>query len=193
MDIGNEGKRPETASAPSRLQTAKKVGRKTFGATLIGVGGAVLLPSAIVFLINLAIFWLLLKGTAGDYTSQYLWGGLSLVTGVVGLAIMGVGLGMWEGDLTAGHAAAVAPPTDAGDSSSAQRAPAMTPAMQEFMGRCIGRLKREGIAAKGSARFCILLGDDERELPLDKLYDPMGSSPEPVVAEAKRLLNDPAD
>lgn len=181
MGTGDAG-----GGARSALRKAKTAGRKTLGAALIGVGGVVLLPSAIVLVWNLIIFGFLVKGTAGDYTPQYLWGFGSLVTGVIGLIIMGFGLMMWEGDVLA-----AVPPRPEAPAALPDGSTPMTPAMQQFMGRCIGAIKNEGIAAKGSARFCILLGDDERELPLDDFYTPGDDPPNPdaVVAEAQRMAS----
>jgi hypothetical protein len=46
----------------------------------------------------------------------------------------------------------------------------LTPHMQQFMGRCVGAIKKAGIAAKGTGQFSILVGESRAELRLDKFY-----------------------
>jgi hypothetical protein len=66
----------------------------------------------------------------------------------------------------------------------------LTPHMQQFLGRCIGAMKKEGIKAKGTGQFSILLGENtQAEIKLSDYYKPE-DDPEltlQVVAEAKRL------
>jgi hypothetical protein len=47
---------------------------------------------------------------------------------------------------------------------------ALDPFMQQFMGRCIGAIKKAGMKAKGSGQFSVLLGDSEVELILDEFW-----------------------
>ena len=67
----------------------------------------------------------------------------------------------------------------------------LTPHMQQFMGRCIGAIKKTGIAARGTGQFSIVVGDHERELMLDGFYQPSDDpgAIERVVAEAKTVAN----
>ncbi len=65
----------------------------------------------------------------------------------------------------------------------------LTPHMQQFLGRCIGAVKKAGIKAKGTGQFSILLGDTQKELRLEQYYE---ESDDPtivdnVVARAKEL------
>ncbi len=46
----------------------------------------------------------------------------------------------------------------------------LTPHMQQFMGRCIGAIKKTGIKAQGTGQFSILLVDKQVELPLEPFY-----------------------
>jgi hypothetical protein len=46
----------------------------------------------------------------------------------------------------------------------------LSPHMQQFMGRCVGAIKKAGIAAKGTGQFSILVGERGSELSLDKFY-----------------------
>ncbi len=47
----------------------------------------------------------------------------------------------------------------------------LDPFMQQFLGRCIGAIKRAGIRAKGTGSFSILLGADQKaELQLDQFW-----------------------
>jgi hypothetical protein len=66
----------------------------------------------------------------------------------------------------------------------------LTPHMQQFMGRCIGTLKRAGIRAKGTGQFSVLIGKRERELRLDRFYQPVDDPAmiEKVVAEAREIV-----
>jgi hypothetical protein len=67
----------------------------------------------------------------------------------------------------------------------------LTPHMQQFMGRCVGVLKRVGIAAKGTGQFSIMIGEQQKELRLDQFYQPNDDPAvvEHVVAEARRITN----
>jgi hypothetical protein len=67
----------------------------------------------------------------------------------------------------------------------------LTPHMGQFMGRCVGAIKRAGIAAKGTGQFSILVGEQGRELRLDHFYQPADDPTivEQVVAEARRITN----
>ena len=47
----------------------------------------------------------------------------------------------------------------------------LDPMMGQFMGRCVGAVKKSGIKAKGTGQFSILLGDDQSsELRLDDFW-----------------------
>lgn len=47
----------------------------------------------------------------------------------------------------------------------------LDPMMGEFMGRCIGAVKKSGITAKGTGQFSILLGENQdSELSLDQFW-----------------------
>ena len=67
----------------------------------------------------------------------------------------------------------------------------LTPHMQQFMGRCVGAIKRAGIAAKGTGQFSIMVGEQRRDLRLDQFYQPSDDPAiiEQVVAEARRITN----
>ena len=67
----------------------------------------------------------------------------------------------------------------------------LTPHMGQFMGRCVGAIKRAGIVAKGTGQFSILVGEQERELRLDRFYQPTDDPAilEQVVALARRMTN----
>ena len=67
----------------------------------------------------------------------------------------------------------------------------LTPHMQQFMGRCIGAIKKMGIAARGTGQFSIVVGDHQRELMLDRFYHPDDDLAviDRVVAEAKIMAN----
>lgn len=65
----------------------------------------------------------------------------------------------------------------------------LTPHMQQFMGRCVGALKKAGISARGTAQFSLLVGERGEELMLDHHYRPE-DDPGAVarVVEAARAL-----
>jgi hypothetical protein len=67
----------------------------------------------------------------------------------------------------------------------------LTPHMEQFMGRCIGAIKRTGVAAKGTGQFSVLVGDREFEIHLSEFYQPSDDPAlvEQVVAEARRITN----
>ncbi len=67
----------------------------------------------------------------------------------------------------------------------------LTPHMQQFMGRCIGAIKKAGIAARGTGQFSIVVGDHQTELMLDRFYQPDDdpAAIDGVVAEAKTIAN----
>ena len=67
----------------------------------------------------------------------------------------------------------------------------LTPHMKQFMGRCIGAIKRDGIAATGTGQFSVLVGERRTELRLDLYYEPRNDAMlvEQVVAEARRITN----
>lgn len=47
----------------------------------------------------------------------------------------------------------------------------LDPMMQQFLGRCVGAIKKAGIHAKGSGQFSVLLGDEQQyELILDPFW-----------------------
>ena len=47
----------------------------------------------------------------------------------------------------------------------------LDPFMQQFLGRCVGAVKKAGIRAKGTGSFSIVLGDHQRaELQLDQFW-----------------------
>jgi hypothetical protein len=47
----------------------------------------------------------------------------------------------------------------------------LDPVMQQFLGRCVGAIKKAGIRAKGTGSYSILLGEDQKaELRLDKFW-----------------------
>src|SRR5689334_22764071 len=60
----------------------------------------------------------------------------------------------------------------------------LDPWMKQFMGRCLGAVKKGGIRAKGTGQFSILLGDDQRaELRLDEFWADFSRSQDPAVFE----------
>jgi hypothetical protein len=67
----------------------------------------------------------------------------------------------------------------------------LTPHMGQFMGRCVGGIKRAGLSATGTGQFSILVGEQSRELRLDRFYQPSDDPKviEQVVAEARRIAN----
>ncbi len=66
-----------------------------------------------------------------------------------------------------------------------------TPHMQQFLGRCIGAIKKTGIAARGTGQFSIVVGEHQRELMLDRFYQPDDEAAAigRVVDEAKTMAN----
>lgn len=66
----------------------------------------------------------------------------------------------------------------------------LTPHMQQFLGRCVGAIKKAGIKAKGTGQFSVLLGDAQAELRLDEFYEPADDPAivEKVVARARELV-----
>jgi hypothetical protein len=62
--------------------------------------------------------------------------------------------------------------------------------MQQFMGRCVGAIKKAGIAAKGTGQFSVLVGESRTELRLDQFYRPE-DDPKLIeqVVQAARQLN----
>jgi len=67
----------------------------------------------------------------------------------------------------------------------------LTPHMQQFLGRCVGAIKKAGIKAKGSGQFSVLLNDGQHEIHLTRFYKPE-DDPEliqAVVGEARRLTS----
>ena len=58
----------------------------------------------------------------------------------------------------------------------------LNPSMKQFMGRCVGAVKKAGIRAKGTGQFSILLGDDQRaELALNEFWREFATSNEDAV------------
>lgn len=58
----------------------------------------------------------------------------------------------------------------------------LDPWMKQFMGRCIGAVKKAGIRATGTGEFSILLGDDQRlELQLDEFWNEFANSHDDTV------------
>src|SRR5262249_54568248 len=53
----------------------------------------------------------------------------------------------------------------------------LDPIMQQFLGRCVGAVKKAGIQAKGTGSFSLLLGEDQKaELPLDQFWREFANS-----------------
>jgi hypothetical protein len=47
----------------------------------------------------------------------------------------------------------------------------LDPAMQQFLGRCVGAIKKAGMKGKGTGSFSVLLGENEKaELQLDPFW-----------------------
>jgi hypothetical protein len=71
----------------------------------------------------------------------------------------------------------------------------LTPHMQQFMGRCIGAIKRNGVIAAGTGQFSIIVGEQRIELGLDRFYQPSDdpAAIDKVVAEARRIVNPASD
>ena len=60
----------------------------------------------------------------------------------------------------------------------------LDPGMQQFMGNCVGAVKRAGIRAKGTGQFSILLGEDRKaELRLDDFWAELQQSEDRAVFE----------
>jgi hypothetical protein len=58
----------------------------------------------------------------------------------------------------------------------------LDPIMQQFLGRCIGAIKKAGIRAKGTGSFSILLGEHQKaELQLDQFWKEFCDSRDPEV------------
>jgi hypothetical protein len=66
----------------------------------------------------------------------------------------------------------------------------LTPHMQQFLGRCVGAIKKAGITAKGTGQFSVVIGDLQKELRLDEFYKPSDdpANVDAVVAKAKELV-----
>jgi hypothetical protein len=66
----------------------------------------------------------------------------------------------------------------------------LTPHMQQFLGRCVGAIKKAGIKAKGTGQFSVAIGDLQKELRLDDYYKPFDDPAivDAVVARAKELV-----
>lgn len=70
----------------------------------------------------------------------------------------------------------------------------LDPMMQQFMGRCIGAIKKAGVRAGGTGQFSISINDGESELILDEFWsrvcdssDAMTNVIKDVVAAAQKL------
>ena len=68
----------------------------------------------------------------------------------------------------------------------------LDPAMQQFMGKCVGVLKKAGLKAKGTGQFSILIGENQCELNLDEFWAEFADKNdsnvfEKVVEAAKNL------
>jgi hypothetical protein len=47
----------------------------------------------------------------------------------------------------------------------------LDPVMQQFLGRCVGAIKKAGVRAKGTGSFSVLLGEEQKaELQLDPFW-----------------------
>ncbi|MCU0880672.1 MAG: hypothetical protein MUF06_23125 [Pirellulaceae bacterium] len=58
----------------------------------------------------------------------------------------------------------------------------LDPIMQQFLGRCIGAIKKAGIRTTGTGSFSILLGEDQKvELQLDQFWKEFCDSQDPEV------------
>jgi len=65
--------------------------------------------------------------------------------------------------------------------------------MQQFMGRCIGAIKKAGLRAKGSGQFSVIIGDAGAELILDDYWQQFSATKDQavfdrVVAAAKKMV-----
>ena len=67
----------------------------------------------------------------------------------------------------------------------------LTPHMQQFLGQCVGAIKRKGLKARGTGQFSILIGDQQEELALERFYQPHDDPRlvEAVVDEALRMTS----
>lgn len=68
----------------------------------------------------------------------------------------------------------------------------LDPWMQQFMGRCVGAIKKAGLRAKGTGQFSVKVGEAQAELRLDQFWAEYSKSQdsaifERVVATAKAL------
>src|SRR5262249_22857818 len=58
----------------------------------------------------------------------------------------------------------------------------LDPIMQQFLGRCVGAVKKAGIRAKGTGSFSLLLGEDRKaELRLDPFWAEFCNSQDAAV------------
>ncbi|MDB2687264.1 hypothetical protein N9Y42_08630 [Mariniblastus sp.] len=70
----------------------------------------------------------------------------------------------------------------------------LDPMMQQFMGRCIGAVKKSGLRAGGTGQFSVSINDGEHELILDEFWARVCDNPdsqeqvmEDVIAAAQIL------
>jgi hypothetical protein len=68
----------------------------------------------------------------------------------------------------------------------------LTPHMKQFMGRCVGAIKKSGIPARGTGQFSIVVGDKQAELMLDEFYAPDGNADvlDRVITKARAIVNE---
>lgn len=78
----------------------------------------------------------------------------------------------------------VSRPTGFSDHSGKVVYTLLDPMMKQFMGQCIGAVKKAGIKAKGSDKFSIFVGEKLAELPLDRLWDRFQKSQDEAVFES---------
>ena len=66
----------------------------------------------------------------------------------------------------------------------------LTPHMHQFMGRCVGAIKKAGLKAKGAGQFSIIVGANS-EVHLSEYYQPSDDPTivDHVVAEARRITD----
>lgn len=58
----------------------------------------------------------------------------------------------------------------------------LDPVMQQFLGRCVGAIKKSGIRAKGTGSFSVLLGEDQKaELQLNQFWKEFCDSQDAIV------------
>lgn len=58
----------------------------------------------------------------------------------------------------------------------------LDPGMQQFLGLCIGAIKKAGVRAKGTGSFSVMLGEDQKaELQLDHYWKEFSESHNPSV------------